>query len=127
MQIASAAILRSRNRSAARLKLSFDFLIRKSICFQARRTVRVGLPISCVAGAASTDGWCPFSFSAGGEVFCVVNGQNAADAPSQPITSLQQITVTGAAESPGLNDSISVSTGDTFHSASGDNFLLQVR
>jgi hypothetical protein len=75
----------------------------------------------CDAMHAFSDGWCPIPLE--GNVFCVVNGQNAVDAGSQPITSLQQMTVAGAAASPGLNDSISVSTANTFHSASGNNFF----
>ena len=75
----------------------------------------------CRPGEASSDGWCPFSFKPGGEVFCVVNGSSAPNAPSTPITSLQQIALTGFAAAGTFSDSISVSIGGTITTASGDN------
>ena len=53
----------------------------------------------------------------------MVNSQNASRAPPEPITSLQQITVTAAAAKGGSNNSISVSTNGTINFASGDNYF----
>lgn len=79
---------------------------------------------SCVQGEVFTDGWCPFSFSSGGAVYCVVNGANSAPAPSEPITALGSLKLTGdAAGVTGPDDAISVTVGSTVYSASGGNYF----
>ena len=73
----------------------------------------------------STDGWCPFSFSSTGPVYCVVNGVNSAPAPGAVITSLQSLKLTGAvAGVRAPNDFIAVTTpGGVVNSASGNNYF----
>ena len=80
---------------------------------------------SCTAGSVSTDGWCPFSFSPGGAVYCVVNAVNGAAAPAEPITALTDLQLNGAAAGAiGPNDSIIVTTpGGVVNSASGNNYF----
>lgn len=46
---------------------------------------------SCLADQVDSDGWCPFSFTPGGEVYCVINAMGMASAPSEPITSLTEL------------------------------------
>jgi hypothetical protein len=78
---------------------------------------------NCQAGVQS-DGWCPFSFTTGGNVYCVINAVNSAPAPSEPITSLSQLTVTAAVTEPAIDiDSIAVTVGGTTYTAPGDNYF----
>lgn len=78
---------------------------------------------SCVQGESESDGWCPFT--TGGKVYCVVNAMNSAPAPSEPITSLGQLKLTGAAAgvAGAANDSIAVTVGGTPYTASGNNYF----
>ena len=80
---------------------------------------------NCQPGVAPTDGWCPFSFSPTGPVYCVVNAINATTAPAAPITSLSTLKLTGAAAgvAGAANDSITVSVGGTPYTASGNNYF----
>jgi hypothetical protein len=79
----------------------------------------------CVQGVVSSDGWCPFSFSSTGPVYCVVNSANSAPAPGAVITSLQALKLTGAvAGVRAPNDFIAVTTpGGVVNSASGNNYF----
>ena len=84
---------------------------------------------SCVSDPTQakvfTDGWCPFSSTPGGEVYCVVNSVRSAPAPSQPATSLDQLKL--AATAFGLpwstNDSVTVTVGGTPYTASGNSYF----
>lgn len=82
---------------------------------------------SCLPGYSSTDGWCPFSFTTGptaGDVYCVVNAVNATPALGEPITELGQLKVTGAAAGvSGPDDAITVTSGPTMNTASGNNYF----
>jgi hypothetical protein len=75
----------------------------------------------CVAGSASTDGWCPVILS--GALFCVVNAASAVPAIAEPATSLNLMHVTGAAAHSGgaTTDSMTVTVGTSAFSANGDN------
>ena len=82
----------------------------------------------CLPGRVSTDGWCPFSFTPGGKVFCVVNSSQTASVPSEPITKLSELKITAAvAGVNGKNDSIVVTAPDpppqTMYPASGNNYF----
>ena len=80
---------------------------------------------SCKAGSVSSDGWCPFSFNPGGSVYCVVNAASGAPAPAEPITSLPDLKLDGAAAGAiGPNDTIIVTTpGGVVNSAPGNNYF----
>src|SRR5208282_5871329 len=79
---------------------------------------------SCQPGFSESDGWCPFSFSSTGPVYCVVNAVNSAPALSEPITSLSQLKLTGdAAGVVGPDDAIAVTEGATTYTASGNNYF----
>ena len=80
---------------------------------------------SCALGGVWSDGWCPFSFTTGGEVYCVVNSMKSAPAPSEPITSLGQLILTGAVAgvAGATNDSITVTVGGTPYTASGNSYF----
>jgi hypothetical protein len=80
---------------------------------------------NCVQGEVSPDGWCPFSFSSTGPVYCVVNSEKSAPAPGAVITSLQSLKLTGVvAGVRAPNDSIFVTTpGGVVNSASGNNYF----
>jgi hypothetical protein len=77
----------------------------------------------CTPGYSYTDGWCPFSFSAGGDVYCVVNAAASTAAPGEPITSLGDIKLTGAAGHGAVDDSITVTVAGTVYSAPGGNYF----
>jgi hypothetical protein len=85
-------------------------------------------PASCAAGVA-TDGWCPFQFTPTDPVFCVVNAASGAPAPSEPITSLGELKVTGtAAGVHGATDGIAITVTPTMgpaqvFSAPGNNYF----
>jgi hypothetical protein len=80
---------------------------------------------TCVNGEAFSDGWCPFVFSGGTEVFCVVNADSAARQPSEPLASLDQLRLNGAVA--GLagqaNDSVTVSVSGNPVTAPGNNYF----
>ncbi len=80
---------------------------------------------ACVAGFASTDGWCPFQFTSTGPVYCVVNAANSAGASAEPATSLGAIKLTGAAAGVNGNadDSVTVTISGVARSASGGNYF----
>ncbi|HXW29579.1 MAG TPA: hypothetical protein VEK55_09450, partial [Xanthobacteraceae bacterium] len=72
----------------------------------------------CQPNGVSTDGWCPFQFTSTGPVYCVVNASQAANGSPEPITSLAQLDVNGAAAGVnGPTDSITVTIGGTPHMA----------
>jgi hypothetical protein len=78
----------------------------------------------CAAGSSYSDGWCPFQFTSTGPVYCVVNAVNQPSTTSQPMTSLGQMKVAGAAASGSTNDSITVTEpGGPPHSATGNNYF----
>ena len=78
----------------------------------------------CVQGSVTSNGWCPFSFTPGGTVYCVVNASSAAQSPGQPISSLPELKLKGSAASGGNNDEIAVtaSNGQVF-TAFGNNYF----
>lgn len=77
---------------------------------------------SCVAGFASTDGWCPVAF--GSEVYCVVNAAGSTTAGSVLPTSLDQLKLTGDAPGVvGADDNITVTIAGTAHSAPGGGYF----
>jgi hypothetical protein len=81
---------------------------------------------SCQQGQSFSDGWCPFSFTSGGPVYCVVNSVGGAPAPPEPATSLGQLKVTGAVAGVNgvANDSIAVTVSNgTPYTASGNNYF----
>jgi hypothetical protein len=80
---------------------------------------------NCLQDPVSSDGWCPFSFSSKGPVYCVVNSANSAPAPGSVITSLQSLKLTGAvAGVRAPNDFIAVTTrGGVLNSATGNNYF----
>jgi hypothetical protein len=53
----------------------------------------------------------------------VVNAVNEAGAPAEPMTSLGQLKLAGAAASGGANDSINVTVGSTPYKATGNNYF----
>jgi hypothetical protein len=80
---------------------------------------------NCKPGKVSTDGWCPFSFSPTGPVYCVVNAAASAQAPAEPITSLSELKLKGAVAGVSApNDYIAVTTsGGAVNTASGNNYF----
>ena len=80
---------------------------------------------NCLPGQVSPDGWCPFSFSATGPVYCVVNAAMGAPAPPEPITSLSELKLKGAAAGVSApNDFIAVTTpGGAIATATGNNYF----
>jgi hypothetical protein len=86
-------------------------------------------PISanCQNGV-QTDGWCPFTFSATGDVFCVINAKQSATPPSEPITSLDKLKVTGqvAGVAGEANDEIIVTANGQPWTASGNNYFTDL-
>ncbi|MFZ1010891.1 MAG: VWD domain-containing protein [Candidatus Sulfotelmatobacter sp.] len=85
---------------------------------------------SCVAGGASSDGWCPFQFTSSDPVYCVVNGANFAGAPAETITSLDPassgaLKLSGAAAgfNGNADDAVYVTEGTTVYPATGGNYF----
>jgi hypothetical protein len=74
----------------------------------------------CAANSVYSDGWCPFTITleAGdaNPTQCAINGVNEPPVSAEPMTSLGQMKLAGAA-----GDSITVSVGGTPFSATGDN------
>ncbi|HLW53469.1 MAG TPA: VWD domain-containing protein [Candidatus Angelobacter sp.] len=84
----------------------------------------------CVAGFASTDGWCPFQFTPTDPVYCVVNGSNFAGAPGETISSLDpssagalKLRGTAAGFGGSTNDAVYVTEGATVYPATGNNYF----
>ena len=90
---------------------------------------------NCLPGFVSTDGWCPFSFSPTGPVYCVINAVKGAPAPAEPITSLKELILRGAVAGVSAhNDFIAVTTPDpaapggvSVSSATGDNYFPDLK
>jgi hypothetical protein len=84
---------------------------------------------NCQAGYAYSDGWCavnyPLYTGDPNPIQCVVNAANEAAAPAEPMTSLGQLMLTGAAAGVGsaTSDSITVTVGGTPHMATGGNYF----
>jgi VWD domain-containing protein len=80
---------------------------------------------SCVQGFSSTDGWCPFSFTTGGEVYCVVNAPGSTTAAAVPASSLEELKVTGAVAGVDGNplDSLAITVGSTVSPMNGSNYF----
>jgi len=74
----------------------------------------------CAAGSSYSDGWCPVSIvlepGDANPTQCVINGVNEPPSPGEPMSSLGQLKLAGAA-----GDSITVSVGGTPYPATGDN------
>ncbi|HXT20977.1 MAG TPA: hypothetical protein VN923_09520 [Thermoanaerobaculia bacterium] len=71
---------------------------------------------TCPAGQS----WNQFSFTGSTDIYCWKNNTGGTVAvPTQPITNLGNLSLTGAASSSG--DSVTVSTGSTIYSRAGDN------
>jgi hypothetical protein len=68
--------------------------------------------------------WCPFQFSNTSPVLCVMNANNSVAPPTEPITSLNELIVTGdSAGGSSGTDSVTVWEGGIPYTASGlDNF-----
>jgi hypothetical protein len=81
---------------------------------------------TCVQGSAFSDGWCPFSFTPTGPVYCVVNAVSSATAPGEPITSLPGLKLAGSAAGANGNATdeiaVTVSNGTPF-TANGNNYF----
>lgn len=79
----------------------------------------------CVPGSSENDGWCPFSFTPGGEVYCVVNAAARSMAPPTTAPSLPTVSITGAAAGMGgsATDSMAVTVGTTLYPANGSNYF----
>ncbi len=84
---------------------------------------------NCHAGLSYADGWCavqlPLFPGDPNPTQCVVNAVNEAPAPAEPMTSLGQLRVAGAAAGAGgaANDSITVTVGGTPYTAVGNNYF----
>jgi hypothetical protein len=82
---------------------------------------------NCQPGFATYKGWCPVELPLfpgdPNPVQCVINAANEPSVPSEPMTSLSQLEVDGAAA--GVNgatdDSINIWVGGTPHKTAGDN------
>ena len=77
----------------------------------------------CAPNSSYSDGWCPFQFSPTGSVYCVVNAVHETTSPAEPMTSLGQLKVAGAAASGATNDSITVTVGGAPLTATGGNYF----
>jgi hypothetical protein len=82
---------------------------------------------NCTPGFSSEDGWCPFSFTATGPVYCVVNSAGGTPGLGEPITSLYTaqggLKVTADTVSASAPDSITVTSGSTINSAPGGKYF----
>jgi von Willebrand factor type D domain len=80
---------------------------------------------SCVQGSSFTDGWCPFSFAPGGEVYCVVNAPGSTSAAAVPASSLQELKVSAAVAGVDGNpvDSLAITVGSTVSPMNGSDFF----
>jgi hypothetical protein len=78
---------------------------------------------SCPASPPGLPAWHTFQFTSAGNVYCWINAVNGGPATTEPITSLQGMTVTGSAAGVhGADDSLVVKDGSlTLFSAPGDN------
>jgi hypothetical protein len=82
----------------------------------------------CAEGIQS-DGWCPYPIPGDSNLYCVINAEQSASPPPEPINSLQQLKVTGfMAGVTGSDDSITVWDGNTnqLYSAFGNNYFLDL-
>jgi len=79
--------------------------------------------VGCAANTSYSDGWCPFQFSSTGPVYCVVNAVQETTTPAEPMTSLGQMKLAGAAGGGGTNDSITVTVGGAPLTATGNNYF----
>jgi hypothetical protein len=82
---------------------------------------------NCLASGqqAFSDGWCPATFANDPDVYCVINAENAtAPAKSEPITSLQQLSLWGlVAGKQGPDDEVFWSVLGTLFNAPGNNYF----
>src|SRR5205085_9198212 len=80
---------------------------------------------NCTAGLSFSDGWCPVQINLvpndPNPTQCVINAVNEPSVAAEPMTSLAQLKVAGAAAGGGANDSITVTVGGTPQTAFGDN------
>jgi len=81
---------------------------------------------SCDGAHVFSDGWCPFTIQGTTDVYCARNAANSiSQLAAEPITSLQQLKVTGtvAGVNGNANDAIAVTEGNTAQTASGNNYF----